>query len=149
MKPRSHTRAGFSLVEVALALAVFASVGVALVGILGTSLNVTRETLSEAEKAMLVENIQARLMLDVEWPGKQPDGEPPEVWYDDSGAEVAEEKLATFRVTFRPINGGGFTSDYFESWRVVIERLPQRQSIGTWTLQRARLAQGRPVTVQK
>jgi len=144
MKRRELSRAGFSLVEVALALAIFAAVGATLVGILGTSLNVTRDTLSEAEKAMLVENVQARLMLDLAWPGERP-----EVWFDDSGAEVAEENAATFRVTFQAASGGGFTSDYFETWRVAIERLPQRQSIGTWTLQRARLAQGQPVAATR
>jgi uncharacterized protein (TIGR02598 family) len=129
---------GFSLVEVTMALAIFATIGVALVGLLGVGLNVSREALTDAEVTMLVENVNARLALDPGWPG-----ESDSAFYDESGAEVADEKLAAFRVTFKPVPGV-FSSKYFDTMRVSIERLATRQDAGTWMLQRARLADGSP-----
>lgn len=143
MKTPRAMAAGFSLVEVALALAIFAAVGAMLVGILGTSLTATRDILTEAEKAMLVENIQARLTLDAGWPGSRE-----AAWFDDSGSEVDTEREATFRVAFAPVPGAGFSSDYFETFAVTVERLPQRQPLGVWPLQRARLAAGEPVAAE-
>ena len=59
------------------------------------------------------------------------------------GAEVVDEVNGTFRVTFKPVTGA-FTSKYFDTMRVSIERLATRKNVGTWTLQRARLVNGRP-----
>lgn len=130
---------GFSLVEVVMALAIFATVGVALVGLLGVGLNVSREALTDSEVTMLVENVQARLTLDPGWPG-----ETEATYYDQSGAEVVDERQGVFRVTFKSVTGPGFASKYFDTLRVSIERIATNQKVSTWMLQRARLEQGRP-----
>lgn len=136
------SRAGFSLIEIALALAIIATIGVALVGVLGSGLNVTRQSLADAETMMLVENVQARLTLDPAWPGERK-----EIFISDSGDELPGDKKeqAAFRVVPKKIAGPGFSSKYFETFRMAIERMPQGREIGAWTLQRARLAKGEPV----
>lgn len=140
MKARA---AGFSIVEVVMALAIFAVVGVSLIGLLSVGINVSHDALVDAEVTMLVENVQARLSLDPKWPGARE-----AVFYDNSGTEVAEEAAANFRVTFTSIPGQGFSSDYFDVTRVVVERLPHKKSAGIWTLQRVRLSQGKAVAAQ-
>lgn len=138
-RPRRST-AAFSLVEIMLALGILAVMGLGLVGLLGAGLNVTGEALAETDTIMLVENVQARLQLDPAWPGKQL-----ERWFDEAGGEVRAESSAAFRISFKAVDGAtGFKSDYLDTFRVVIERLPQKSALGTWTLQRARLAQGTP-----
>jgi hypothetical protein len=83
--------------------------------------------------------VQARLTLDPAWPGKDA-----VLFYDNSGAEVKSEAAANFRVIFRNVAGPGFASDYFDTFRVAIERAPAKQELATWMLQRTRLAQGKP-----
>lgn len=133
-------RAAFSLVEIALSLAIFATVGLALIGLLGSALNVSRGALSDAEVTMLIENLQARLTLDPAWP---PRGEP--LLFDNSGAQMIAETTSVFRVTLTRTPGPGFASDYLDTYRAAIERADTKQPIGTWTLQRARLANGKAV----
>jgi Tfp pilus assembly protein PilV len=135
---------GFSLIECSLALGLFATAAVALLGLLGTGLQVTREALEAAETTTLAENVQTRLSLDPQWPGARE-----EIFYDNSGTEVREAAQASFRVKLKKISGAGFTSAYFETFRVALERLPEGGRTGIWTLQRARLADGVPQTAAK
>lgn len=135
--------AGFSLIEVVMALAIFAVVAVALIGILGTGINLSQDALSDAETTMMMENIQARLTLDPAWPGSTDS-----LFYDNSGAQVNTENDGVFRVTLETVPGTGFSSAYLDTFRVQVERLPHRQKLGTWTLQRVRLARGKPQKAQ-
>lgn len=132
--------AGFSLVEVTVALAIFATVGAALIGLLGGGMNVARDAVADAEVAMLIENVQTRLTLDAEWPGDRVS-----ILFDNSGAEVQEEAIASFRVGLKNVQGPGFKSRYFDTVRVSIERLPQGRVDSVWMLQRARLVAGKPL----
>jgi type II secretory pathway pseudopilin PulG len=137
---RRKRAGGFSLVESALSLAVIAFAGVALVGILGTGLNVAREALDDADTSLLIENVQSRLNIDPDWPGKRLTRH-----YDHSGAETTLESSASYRTIFKKISGPGFSSNYFETFRVEITRLPEDKAAAVWMLQRARLSDGRPV----
>jgi prepilin-type N-terminal cleavage/methylation domain-containing protein len=135
--------AGFSLVEVVVALGIFGVAGVALIGILGTGITLSKGALSDAETAMMLENVQARLTLDPAWPGKRD-----AVFYDNSGAQMKKEEQASLRVEMTLVNGPGFASDYLDTYRARITRLPHGEEVGIWTLQRVRLARGKPVKAE-
>jgi uncharacterized protein (TIGR02598 family) len=139
MRLRTPRAGGFSLVECALALGLFATAAVALLGLLGTGLKVTREALEAAETTMLAENVQTRLALDPAWPGARED-----FFFDNSGAEVRTSAQASFRVRLKKLTAAGFASAYFDTYRVAIELLPHGHQAGIWTLQRTRLADGVP-----
>lgn len=140
MRQRALKQAAFSLTETVVALGILASVGVALVGLLGVGINTTGEALSETQVAMLVENVQAHLTLNPAWPKDEAP-----VFFDDGGAEVEEEEAASFRVELTRLEGPGFASGYLDTFRVSVQKLPQQEKIGSWTLQRARLSRGKPI----
>lgn len=150
MRVRRSHREGFSLVEVVLALAVFATVGVALIGLLGVGIDVSHDALTDAEVAMLVENVQARLTLDPTWPplGAGAPGKAATLHYDNAGAPVTDQAMASFRVTLTLLDGPGFRSAYFDTFHVAIERPAQANLVATAQLQRARLAQGSPIAAK-
>lgn len=135
---------GFSLIEVALALAIFATVGLALVGLLGTGLNVSKDALLDAEVTMLIENVQARLSIDPNWPD---DANKP-VYFDNSGAQVPERSEAAFAVNLRHLEEPAFSSPYLDAYRVEVARIASKEAPVVWMLQRARLAGGTPVPAE-
>jgi type II secretory pathway pseudopilin PulG len=124
----------FSLVEVTLALGVFAVLALALIGLLGGGLQSARSIQGDYQTTLLQENLMARYLLESSFPDFQ-SGTRTELFCDESGSPTTKEE-AVFFLTLQRIAPPHWSGDFLEAVRVEMRR-NDGSEIGSFVLQRA------------
>lgn len=138
MRPVARSgRTAFTLTEAVLALGLFSVVAVGLLAALGTGLQSARVAQADYRLHLLAENLQARLLVEPDWPAF---GTRNEILlgYDESGSEqpLAEARL---HVRFRRIPHPHWPRQ-LEAFVTTIQS-PQGDLLETYFLSRAVTAQ--------
>jgi prepilin-type N-terminal cleavage/methylation domain-containing protein len=133
MKPKASQ--GFSLIEVALALGLFAVLGLAVVGLLGGGVEIARSIQTDYQLRILCENVFARYLLEPEF-GPSASRSAVEFPSDLLGNRVDREE-ADFLLTLRQGGTTNWQSDYLETATVEVRGRDGSQ-ITQFTISRAR-----------
>ncbi len=134
MKPVARSIRAFSLVEVTLAIGVFAVLALALLGLLGGGLQSAQNIQTDYQTSVLIENLSARFLLEPDFPFP-PGSASAELFLDESGLPVPQEQ-AQFQASFRRTTPPHWSGDFLQAVHVDI-RLPGGRRAGSFILQRA------------
>ncbi|MDB6172736.1 MAG: hypothetical protein JWL59_2047 [Chthoniobacteraceae bacterium] len=137
--------AGFSLIEIAVAVSVIGFCAIALLMILSNSVNDTRSIRDETIALLLARNVRT-LLLEPAWPLEKkpaPDGWRAQVFFDGNCA-IAEAERATIRAELVAQGGPGFESVRAEAVRVIFIEIDSGRELGSYILQRQTRTQAEP-----
>lgn len=134
MKLTASSSSGFTLVEVALALGVFAILALALLGLVGGGVQSARGIQQDYQTTLLLENLRAQYLVEADFPPMAETGRGT-LFLDESGKPVPEEE-GRWAARFERVQPPHWSGDFLEAvWVEILQ--PDGSALGSFLLQRA------------